>query len=144
VTNLDSKLKEIPNFDTCHTALQVTKNVMLLEKEQHNQQSYQDNFLNTLYGVSADCAMQWNELSPFMSCETLSMAYYAYFHSIMNTGLIFWRDSSHRAKICNIQKNIVSIITGYRSKDSCRNFFSESKNSTSSVTICTITSLICG
>jgi len=45
------------------------KECMLLEKDQHNQQWYQDNFLITLYGVPADCAMQWNELSPLCHVE---------------------------------------------------------------------------
>jgi len=55
------------------------------------------------------------------------MVYCAYFHSIMNTELIFWGDSSHSAKIFKTQKNIIGIITGYRSRDSCRDFFQNLK-----------------
>jgi len=32
------------------------------------------------------------------------MLYYAYFHSIMNYGLIFWVNSSHRANIFTVQR----------------------------------------
>jgi hypothetical protein len=105
------------------------KECMLLEKDQHNKEWYHDNFSTTLYGVPADCClcylMKW--VKPFMSCETPSMVYYAYFHSIMNTGLTFWGDSSHSAEIFRIQKNIIGIITGYKSRDSCRDFFQNLK-----------------
>jgi IS1 family transposase len=60
-------------------------------------------------------------IKPFMSQETLKMVYYDYFHSIMNYGLIFWGNSSHRVKFFKIQKNIIRIITGCRHRDSCRN-----------------------
>jgi hypothetical protein len=33
-------------------------------------------------------------IKPLMSQETLVMIYYAYFHSIMNYGIIFWGNSS--------------------------------------------------
>jgi len=55
------------------------------------------------------------------------MVYYAYFHSIMNTGLIFWGDCFHGEKIFKIQKNIIGIITGCRSRDSCRDFLQNLK-----------------
>jgi len=44
------------------------------------------------------------------------MVYYAYFHSIINYGLIFWGNSSHIAKIFRIQKYIIRIITECRSR----------------------------
>jgi hypothetical protein len=51
-------------------------------------------------------------IKPFMSQKTLKMIYYAYFHSIVNYGLIFWGNPSHSVKIFKIQKNIIRIITG--------------------------------
>jgi len=68
------------------------------------------------------------------------MIYCICFHSIMNYGLIFWGNSSHSVEIFKIQKHIVRIITGCRSRDMCRDL-SETKSSTSSLTIYTITSL---
>jgi len=56
---------------------------------------------------------------PFISLETLKMVYCAYFHSIRNYRLIFWGNSSHSAKNFKIPTNIIGIITGYRSRDSC-------------------------
>jgi hypothetical protein len=52
-----------------------------------------------------------------MSQETLKMVYHAYFHSIMNYGLIFWGISSHSVNIFKIQKNIIRIIRGGISRD---------------------------
>jgi len=68
------------------------------------------------------------------------MVYCIYFHSIMNYGLIFWGNSSHSTEIFKIQKHIVRIMTGCRSRDMSRDF-SVTKNSISSFTIHTITSL---
>jgi hypothetical protein len=62
-------------------------------------------------------------IKPFMSQETLKMVYHAYFLSIMNYGLIFWGNSSHSVNIFKLQKNIIRIITGCRSRDSCRELF---------------------
>jgi hypothetical protein len=51
-----------------------------------------------------------------MSQETLEVVYYAYFHSIVNYGLIFCGNSSHSVKNFKIHKNIIS-------RDSCRDLF---------------------
>jgi hypothetical protein len=48
-----------------------------------------------------------------MSQETLKMVYYAYSHSTVNYGLIFWGNSSHSVNIFKIQKNVIRIITDY-------------------------------
>jgi hypothetical protein len=60
-------------------------------------------------------------VKPFVSQEILKMFCYAYFHSIMNYGLIFWWNSSHSANILKIQQKIISIIirrrNGYSSRD---------------------------
>jgi hypothetical protein len=41
-------------------------------------------------------------VKPFMSQKTMQMDYYAYFHSIMNCGLLFWGNSSHSANTFNL------------------------------------------
>jgi hypothetical protein len=79
------------------------------------------------------------QFRPLCHRKHLKMVYYTYFHSIMNYGLIFWRNSSHIAKIFRIQKYIIRIITECRSR-----LMQRFKNSTSSVTIYTITSLTRG
>jgi len=79
-----------------------------------------------------------------VSQETLQMINYAYFHSIMNYGLIFWGKSSHDAKILKIHKNIIRIITGCRSRDLCRYLFINLKVLPLQSQYILLTSLICG
>ena len=57
-------------------------------------------------------------VKPFMSQETLNIIYYAYFHSFMKYGLMFWENSSHSAKTFKMQMNIMRIVTGCRNRDS--------------------------
>jgi hypothetical protein len=38
-------------------------------------------------------------VKPYVNQETLLMVYYAYFHSIMNYGIIFWGNSSYNINI---------------------------------------------
>ena len=55
--------------------------------------------------------------------KTLRMIYYTYFHFIMNYGLLLWGCSSDSAKIFRLQKYIIRIMLGCRSRDSCRKLF---------------------
>jgi hypothetical protein len=58
-----------------------------------------------------------------MSQETLMMVYYACVHSVMSYGLIFWGNSTHSITFFKIQKNMIRIIRGRRSRDSYRDLF---------------------
>ena len=58
-----------------------------------------------------------------MSQKNLKIVYYIYFHSIMNYRLLFQGHSTISAKIFRLQKNIMKIILGHRSRGSCRNLF---------------------
>jgi hypothetical protein len=64
-------------------------------------------------------------IKPYMSHTTLIMVYYSLFLSIMNYGLIFWRNSSYSCKIFRLQKKVIRIIMGCRSRDSCNNLFNK-------------------
>ena len=67
--------------------------------------------------LSAACyAMR--SVKPFMSHQTLNIIYYAYFHSIMKYGSMFWENSSHSAKIFKMQLNMMRIVTECRNRDS--------------------------
>jgi hypothetical protein len=58
-----------------------------------------------------------------MTVNTLKMIYYSCFHSIMTYDLLFWGNSPDSIKIFRLQKKIIRIMIGYRSKDSCRKLF---------------------
>jgi hypothetical protein len=57
------------------------------------------------------------------STEILKLMYFAYFHSIMKYGIIFWGNSSHSKKILTLQKKIVRLMAGVKSRNSCKNLF---------------------
>jgi len=63
---------------------------------------------------SACYAMQ--SVKPYVSIYTLKMIYYSYFHSVMTYGLVLWGHSSESIKIFRLQKKIIGIMMGYRSR----------------------------
>jgi len=62
-------------------------------------------------------------IQAIMSPETMRMVYFAYLHSILSYGIIFWGNQSYSDKIFKIQKRAVRIITNSRMRDSCRELF---------------------
>jgi hypothetical protein len=59
----------------------------------------------------------------YLSNDALKMVYFAFFHSIMSYGLIFWGNSTHSKYVFKLQKRVVRLIVGAGSRDSCRKFF---------------------
>jgi len=59
-------------------------------------------------------------IQAIMSQEILRMVYFAYIHSIMSYGIIFWGNQSYNDKIFKIQKRVIRIITKSGIRDSCR------------------------
>ena len=55
-----------------------------------------------------------------MSQETLRMVYFAYIHSFMSYGIIFWGNQPYSDKIFKIQKRVIRIMTNSRMRDSRR------------------------
>jgi hypothetical protein len=62
-------------------------------------------------------------VKPYVTIKTLKMIYHFYFHSIMTYGLLFLGNSPDSIKIFRLQKKIIRIMMGCRSKDSCRKLF---------------------
>jgi hypothetical protein len=50
-------------------------------------------------------------VKPYVNQETLLMVYYAYFHSIIHYGAIFWGNSSYAIHIFRLQKRAIRIMT---------------------------------
>jgi hypothetical protein len=51
------------------------------------------------------------------------MIYFAYFHAVMQYGIIFWGDSVESKRIFQQQKRIIRIMKGSTSRISCETFF---------------------
>ena len=62
-------------------------------------------------------------IQAIMSPETLRIVYFAYIHSIMSYGIVFWGNQPYSNKIFKIQKRVIRIITKSRMRDSCRKVF---------------------
>jgi hypothetical protein len=60
-----------------------------------------------------------------LSTDILTMVYYAYVHSLMSYGIIFWGNSTHSMEIFRIQKRVIRIITKSSSRASCRQLFKQ-------------------
>jgi hypothetical protein len=63
--------------------------------------------------LSAAC-YALTSIKPYMSQEIMKMVYYAYFHSAMSYGIIFWGNSTYSTKMFKMQKRAIRIITGSR------------------------------
>jgi hypothetical protein len=70
---------------------------------------------------SAHFAMR--TVTSVMKTETLKLVYFAYFHSIMSYGIIFWHNSTDSKKVFYIQKRIIRIMTGAKRRASCTELF---------------------
>jgi hypothetical protein len=53
-----------------------------------------------------------------MKTETLKLVYFAYFHSIMSYGIIFWVNLTDSKKGIYIQNSIIRIMAAARSRSS--------------------------
>jgi len=78
-----------------------------------------------------------------MSTLSLIMIYYAFFHSIMSYGIIFWGNSSHSSSIFRIQKKAIRIIEGCNNRVSHRSLFKKLQFAFN-ITMCAIFTNVCG
>ena len=66
-------------------------------------------------------------VNSLLSREALKIIYFAYVHSLLTNGVIFWGNSVHSIKIFRIKEKIIIIMGNLRSRDSCRNTFKTMK-----------------
>jgi len=120
----------------------ITKNKFLnkINIEHDNKMILQTNFVKFL-GITVDSTLSWKQhtdtITPksnkacyiirrsklYLSNDALKMVYYAFFHSVMPYGLIFWGNSTHSTCVFKLQKRAIRIIMGARNNDLCREFF---------------------
>jgi len=72
------------------------------------------------------CYALWNIRSE-VSLHTLKIIYFAYIHSLLSYGIIFWGNSLHAKRAFIIQKNSIRIMTNSKRTDSCRQLFKNLK-----------------
>jgi len=57
--------------------------------------------------------------------NTFKSIYYAYFHSVIKYGIIFWGNSSNSGKIFTLQEQIIRLMAGAPTRTSCRSLFKQ-------------------
>jgi hypothetical protein len=62
-------------------------------------------------------------IETYMFQEVIKIVYYAYFHSTMSRGIIFWGNSADSTKIIEVQNRPIRNITRSKNRDSCRDLF---------------------
>jgi len=55
--------------------------------------------------------------------QTLRMAYFAYFHSVVRYGITFWGNVTNSYKVFKMQKKLIRIMSGAEPRASCRGLF---------------------
>ena len=58
-----------------------------------------------------------------LKLKTLRMAYFAYFHSVIRYGIIFWDNATNSCKVFKLQKVVIRIMFGAEPRASCRGLF---------------------
>jgi hypothetical protein len=72
--------------------------------------------------LSAAC-FAVRKLFHILNLDALWMVYFAYFHSVIKYGIIFWGNSTDADRVFILQKRIIIIMTGVGSRSSCRGLF---------------------
>jgi hypothetical protein len=54
--------------------------------------------------------------------DMLKSMYFAYFHSLMKYGVLFWGNSSDSKKVFTLQKKTVRIMVGVKSQNYLRDY----------------------
>jgi hypothetical protein len=106
---------------------------------------YKDNYIEVVstkfLGIHLDNHLNWKDhidqiipklsaayyavrqMYHFINQNTLKSIYFAYFHSIVKYGIIFWGNSSNSKKIFTLQKKIIRIMVVAYPRTSCRRLF---------------------
>jgi len=84
--------------------------------------NWKNHIQKILLKLSSACYLI-RRMGPLCNLTTLKMIYFAYFHSIMEFGIIFCGISVESKQILLQQKRIIRVMTGTNSRTSCRNLF---------------------
>jgi len=92
----------------------------------NNTLSWKTHIDKILPKLSSAC-FAMRSVKPFVSQQMLKVIYYSHFHSIILYGIIFWGNSAPSSRVFRMQKRIIRIMMGSRSRDSCRKLFTSLK-----------------
>jgi hypothetical protein len=99
-----------------------TANSKFLGLHLHNHLNWKDHTDQMIPKLSGACSAV-RLMFHISNSNTLKSIYFAYFHSIIQYGTIFWGNSSNSRKIFTLQKKIIRIMVGALPRTPCRNLF---------------------
>ena len=104
------------------TQLKKLTNINFLGLELHNKINWKNRVIKILPKLSWACYAV-RVMYPISCMNMFKMIYFAYFHSIINYGIIFGGNSTECKKVFLAQKKIIRIMTGSRPRTSCKPLF---------------------
>jgi len=105
-----------------NNSIKEVTNINLLGLESDNHISWKNHVIKILPKLNSACYAV-RAMYPINCMNTLKMINFAYFHSIINYGIIFWGNSTESKKVFLAQKKIIRIMTGSRPRTSCKPLF---------------------
>jgi hypothetical protein len=103
-----------------------TNNTKFLGLELDKNVNWKNHIQKILPKLSSACYLI-RRMYLFCNLNTMRMIYLAYFHSVMEYGIIFWGVSVESKRILLQKKRILRIMTGSLSRATCRKLFCELK-----------------
>jgi hypothetical protein len=138
--------KLVLNLEKTNIMKSVTKNLPHYALTIGYKDKYTEEIVNTKFlGIRLDNHLNWKDYTgqiiPKLSAacyvvtqmlhirnnNTLKSIYFAYFHSFVKYGIIFWGNSSNSTKVFTLQKKIIRIMVGAHPRTSCRRLFKKSE-----------------
>jgi hypothetical protein len=81
------------------------------------------NHIDSLIPKLSSACYAIRAIKTFVNQEDLLRVYYAYFHSTIRYGVIFWGNSSYTISVFYLQEKMIRIITGTGNRTSCKQSF---------------------
>jgi hypothetical protein len=117
LSHLQEDLFQIPCRDK---EVKEATNIKFLGSEIYKHLSWNTHTEQIIPRMSSAC-YTIRSMFHFSNMDTLKMIYFAYFHSILTYGIMFWDDYTDR--VFRLQKKVVRNMAGAKSKVSCKPLF---------------------
>jgi len=95
------------------------KGTKFLDMHIDNHMNWKNHVEQILPTLSAACFSIRN-LIHTLNLDILHMVFFAYFHSVLQYGILFWGNSAHAHQVFKLQKRVVRVMSGVGLMSSCR------------------------
>jgi hypothetical protein len=106
----------------CFKTIKEVETTRFLGLQVDNKLNWKTHIQYIIPKLSSAC-FSMSTIISLMKTETLKLVYFAYFHSIMSYGIIFWEKLTKSKKVFYIQKKIIRTMAGTKRRTSCRELF---------------------